>query len=96
LIFLDDPGGLILRPRRIVFMAYTEITTGESEKNFERGRAYMLAAVQDPNDPTSQNFMHALHEYIRSILAAEVAMVKGLNDVLERVDRIETILKTRR
>ncbi len=75
-------------------MAHTEVTTGESQKNFERGRAYMSAAVQDPNDPTSQNFMHALHDYILSILAAEVEVVKGLNDLLERVDRIETTLNS--
>ena len=70
-------------------MAVEKLTTTESEKHFEIARARLIAASNDQKDPVSQNLYVALHNYFTAVLAVEVEIVKGLNDLLERVDRIE-------
>ncbi len=76
-------------------MAFTKITLDSAGKSFDRARAYLRAAKGDPDDPTTDNFAQALNEYFASIGDAQVQMVSGLNDLLERVDKIQTKLGVR-
>jgi hypothetical protein len=75
-------------------MAYTEITTGDAGKFHDAAIGFANAAKNDPNDPASENLMRAIDNYFTAIGIAQNEMVRGLNDILERVDRIETLLKT--
>jgi len=71
-------------------MAVKKISTDEAKKYFDKARAFAMAATNDPNDPASDNLLKALHAYFTSIAAAEVEIVSALNDLLERVDHIQT------
>lgn len=67
-----------------------KINTEEAKKHFETARSFATAAKNDQNDPASPNLIRAIHEYFTSVAAGQVQMVNGINDLLERVDRIET------
>lgn len=73
-------------------MAVKKHSTDAAAKSFEKARGFALSAKNDPNDPASPNLLAALHEYFTSIASAQVVTVEGINDLLERVDRIETKL----
>jgi hypothetical protein len=73
-------------------MAYKKLTTEAASKEFEGARAHMVSAKDDPNDPTSFNLAFAINAYFRSMALAQIEMLNGLNDLLERIDRIETRL----
>ena len=74
-------------------MAYTPVDLKPSGKTFEVGRAAAIRAKDDPNDPASENLMLALSNYFTAMGEADVEIARGLNDILERVDRMETLLK---
>jgi hypothetical protein len=70
-----------------------KLSTAESEKFFNTARQHMISAKNDQNDPVTDNYFLALHNYFTSVLAANVALVNGVNELLERLERIELKLK---
>ena len=68
------------------------VNLSEAEKYFMQGRGLMQAAKNDPNDPVSDNFGRALHEYFTSIAAGQVATAKVLDEMLDKITRLEAKL----
>jgi hypothetical protein len=75
-------------------MAVTKISTGDASKSFKEAQAFLVNARNDRNDPVSWNLARALDSYFHAVGAAQVALVDGINDLLDRVDRIQTKLDT--
>ena len=73
-------------------MAVTKITTGDASQSYRDAQRYLVNARSDPNDPVSWNLARALDSYFHAVGTAQAAMVDGINDLLERVDRIQTKL----
>jgi len=70
-----------------------KLSTAESEKFFNAARQFLISAKNDPNDPITDNYVSALHNYFESVLAVNVELINGVNELLERVERIELKLK---
>ena len=76
-------------------MAVKKISTSGAHKSWDSATAYLVNAQNDPKDPVSWNLSRALNNYFHAVGTVQAAMVEGLNDLLERVDRIETKLDRR-
>ena len=74
-------------------MAVQKLTTDEAEKLFNRAEHFAKLVLADPNDPASANLISAMDHYAASAAAALNEVISGINDLLERVDRIEQKLK---
>lgn len=60
---------------------------------FIRATHWTDLAQTDPTDPTSYNIAMAINNYAASQITLLTELVKGVNDIGARVDRIEQSLK---
>jgi hypothetical protein len=65
----------------------------DAAKRFEKAEAILKRIPFDQTD-SAYNLAAGLDNFAGSSAAADVQMVDGINDVLERLDRIETLLKS--
>ena len=70
-------------------MTIKKVTVGDAPTRFNKAEHYLKLAQADSNDPTSDNLIYALDGYFASIAAAQIEMIAGLNDLLDRVDKIQ-------
>ena len=75
-------------------MAVKKLKVDEAEKSFSLGMSYTEQAAQDPKDPTSRNLAMAMNKYASANARLLLELIDGVNDLLERVDRIEQMQKT--
>jgi len=68
------------------------IELSSAGKSFADARANMKRAKDDPNDAMTHNVAEALDDYFSAVGAAQAEIVRGLNDLFARVDRIQTKL----
>ena len=77
-------------------MTVKKLTTGAAAAHFEKARSHLTKAKDDPNDTMSTNVMFGIHEHFTCVDAGIDQLISGLNDVLERLERIETKLNARK
>jgi 2-phosphoglycerate kinase len=76
-------------------VAVKKLTTTLAASQFEAARAYLTKAKDDPNDTMSVNVMFGIHAHFTGVAAGVDQLISGINDVLERLERIETKLNAR-
>ena len=74
-------------------MTFRKLTTDDAEKRFMRAEHFAKQVLNDPNDPASANLISAMDHYAASAASSLNELISGVNDLLERVDRIEQKLK---
>ncbi len=77
-------------------MVVKKISVGDAGQAYSDATAFLVNARNDPKDPVSWNLSRALNHYFYAVGKTQTALVEGMNDLLERVDRIETKLNTPR
>ena len=73
-------------------MAVHKVDLSDSSKHFQQAQSQISRNPVDQKDPL-YNLGAALNNYIVSVGASQVKIADGLNDVLERLERIENMLK---
>ncbi len=66
-----------------------KIDLSESKATFEKAISYANAAERDQADPASANLLWALHSYFQSTAMTLIAIAKGIDDLDERLARLE-------
>jgi len=73
-------------------MPVNKVDLSDSSKHFQQAQSQISRNPVDQKDPL-YNLGAALNNYIVSVGASQVKIADGLNDVLERLERIENMLK---
>jgi hypothetical protein len=77
-------------------MPVKKLTTNDAEKSFQRAVHHTEMATRNANFPMTREAAVATNNYAAATMQMLVALVGGVNDLLERVDRIEQQLQGRR
>jgi hypothetical protein len=73
-------------------MTVKKVTLDDASKHFQLAQSQAQRIAVDQTDPI-YNLTAALHNYIVSVGTAQNKLADGVNDALERLDRIESLLK---
>ena len=73
-------------------MSVKKVDLEASSKHFQQAQSQISRNPVDHKDPI-YNLGAAMNNYIVSVGASQVKIAEGLNDVLERLERIENMLK---
>ena len=73
-------------------MAVNKVDLKDSSSHFQQAQSQIARNPVSQKDPL-YNLGAAMHNYIVSVGSSQVKIADGLNDVLERLERIENMLK---
>jgi hypothetical protein len=73
-------------------MAVKKVDLEEASKSFQRAQSQLMRNAVDQKDPL-YNLGVAVHTSFASVGTSQVKIAEGLNDILERLERIENAIK---
>ncbi len=73
-------------------MTVKKIDLESASKHFQQAQSQISRNPVDQKDPV-YNLGAAVHNYVVSLGTSQMKIVEGLNDILERLERIENMLK---
>jgi hypothetical protein len=73
-------------------MAVKKVDLEEASKSFQHAQSILSRIPVDHKD-SIYNVGVATHNYVVSLGTAQMKIAEGLNDILERLERIENMLK---
>jgi len=74
-------------------MPYTKLSAKDVQAVGQRGWSHLNSAYQLSNDhPILHNMIKGLDDYFVALFKIQYTLIDGMNDLLERVDRIEQML----
>jgi hypothetical protein len=73
-------------------MGFKSLTADKGKKNWEWGSHWAVKLKHHPRHEVAERLVVIIHNSFATLAAAQREIIAGLNDLLERVDRIEAKL----
>ena len=73
-------------------MTVKKVDLGDAGKSFDRAESHLMRNAMNLADPL-YNFSAAVQNYFGGLAITQVKIAEGLNDILERLERIENAIK---